>query len=44
MRTIGWMATGVVLALMGAGAAYGNLNTGIGVITDGEGGAAVFTP
>jgi hypothetical protein len=27
----------------GAGA-YGNLNTGIGIITDGEGGAAVFTP
>ena len=27
----------------GAGA-YGNLNTGIGIITDGAGGAAVFTP
>ena len=25
------------------GSAYGNLNTGIGVITDGEGGAAVFS-
>ncbi len=27
----------------GGGSAYGNLNTGIGVLTDGEGGAAVFT-
>jgi len=27
----------------GGAGAYGNLNTGIGIITDGEGGAAVFT-
>ena len=26
----------------GGGSAYGNLNTGIGIITDGQGGAAVF--
>jgi len=28
----------------GGAGAYGNLNTGIGIITDGEGGAAVFSP
>jgi hypothetical protein len=28
----------------GGAGAYGNLNTGIGIITDGAGGAAVFTP
>lgn len=36
--------TGVNERYGGGAAAYGNLNTGIGVITDGEGGAAVFTP
>lgn len=38
------MGTGVNERYGGGAAAYGNLNTGIGVITDGEGGAAVFTP
>jgi hypothetical protein len=37
------MGTGVNERYGGGAAAYGNLNTGIGVITDGEGGAAVFT-
>ncbi len=36
------MGTGVNERYGGGAAAYGNLNTGIGVITDGEGGAAVF--
>lgn len=37
------MGTGVNERYGGGAAAYGNLNTGIGVLTDGEGGAAVFT-
>ncbi len=36
------MGGGVNERYGGGAAAYGNLNTGIGVITDGEGGAAVF--
>lgn len=36
------MGSGVNERYGGGAAAYGNLNTGIGIITDGEGGAAVF--
>jgi len=34
--------SGVGESYAGGGSAYGNLNTGIGIITDGEGGAVVF--
>jgi hypothetical protein len=43
-QNISRMGGGVNERYGGGAAAYGNLNTGIGVLTDGQGGAAVFTP